>query len=135
MEFQSPTSRGDLCNARAACSSSMAVMWFQSPTSRGDLCNRYFELGRPFLASPHEALRRRFVVGPNWAGGGQPPPLEAGFGVGHPIGALDSEKMIAIVRMRATILHAKVMIMSAQQWMICCRTVIDWWLRELGPAM
>jgi len=96
---------------------------------------RHFELGRPFLASPHEALRRRFVVGPNWAGGGQPPLLEAGFEVDHPVGALDSGKVTAVMRMGATVSHTEAVIMAARRWVVWCWTVIDWRLRELGPAM
>ncbi len=105
------------------------------PYFAGRPLQRHFELGRPFLASPHEALRRRFVVGPNWAGGGHPPLLEAGFEVDHPVGALDSGKVTAVMRMGATVSHTEAMIMAARRWVVWCRTVIDWRLRELGPAM
>jgi len=71
-----------------------------------------------------------FVVvsssGSNWAGGGQPPLLEAGFGVDHPVGALDSGKVTAVMRMGATVSHTEAMIMAARRWMVWCRTVIDW---------
>ena len=72
--FQSPTSRGGLCNRKPVIACASPGWTFQSPTSRGGLCNCHFELGRPFLASPHEALRRRFVVGLELGGGWSTPP-------------------------------------------------------------
>ncbi len=71
-----------------------------------------------------------FVVvsssGSNWAGGGQPPLLEAGFEVDHPVGALDSGKVTAVMRMAPTVSHTEAMNIPLLRWMIWCRTVIDW---------
>src|SRR5579884_3048271 len=99
IQFQSPTSRGGLCNTNRVRSSSIHTLQRFNPLLRGaafatsdDLCRqggrqlvsipyfagrplqRHFELGRPFLASPHEALRRRFVVGLELGGGWSTPP-------------------------------------------------------------
>src|SRR5579884_3457880 len=99
IRFQSPTSRGGLCNTNRVRSSSIHTLQRFNPLLRGaafatsdDLCRqggrqlvsipyfagrplqRHFELGRPFLASPHEALRRRFVVGLELGGGWSTPP-------------------------------------------------------------
>ncbi|HZV50039.1 MAG TPA: hypothetical protein VFD49_09765, partial [Candidatus Dormibacteraeota bacterium] len=86
-----------------------------------------------------QAPMKPFVVvsssGSNWAGGGQPPLLEAGFEVDHPVGALDSGKVIAVMRMAPTVSHTEAVIMAARRWVVWCWTVIDWRLRELGPAM
>src|SRR5579884_3667151 len=46
---------------------------FQSPTSRGGLCNSHSELGYPSLASPPEAVVVVSSSASNWEGGGQPP--------------------------------------------------------------
>ncbi len=71
------------------------VPMFQSPTSRGDLCNGHCELGRPPLASPGEPIVVILSSGPNSEGGGQPPPFEGRFEVDHPTGVIHSRNLIS----------------------------------------
>src|SRR5579884_4186060 len=79
-----PLQLGKRCSTRSRDPS------FQSPTSRGGLCNRHSELGYPSLASPPEAVVVVSSSASNWEGGGQPPLVWGGFEVDHPIGVLRS---------------------------------------------
>src|SRR5579875_1234764 len=118
--FQSPTSRGGLCNLHrlpagtdvdfgfnpllhGAASATPnggflgepGTKGFQSPTSRGGLCNCHSELGQPSLASPEEPVVVVSSSGSNSEGGGQPPLSRGHFEVDHLVGVIHSFNLIS----------------------------------------
>ncbi len=68
---------------------------FQSPTSRGGLCNCHSELGQPSLASPEEPVVVVSSSGSNSEGGGQPPLSRGHFEVDHLVGVIHSFNLIS----------------------------------------
>jgi hypothetical protein len=73
--FQSPTSRGGLCNPVVLDGGLEGLIVFQSPTSRGGLCNAILNSGTSLWQAPGgpmSSFRRR---GSNWEGMVNLPPL------------------------------------------------------------